>query len=73
MIFFFNIPFQVDLQKEFTHHDLYEWLETHREVEENKVQNLLKDPKRDINRHICVDLVRRVIHFYIFMLDIHTF
>ncbi|KAL7598352.1 hypothetical protein Lser_V15G22681 [Lactuca serriola] len=54
------IPEKVDLQKEFTHHDLYEWLETHREVEENKVQNLLKDPKRDINRHICADLVKRV-------------
>lgn len=41
-------------------YDQYKWLETRGVDEEYLVQNLPKDLRRDIKRHLCLALVRRV-------------
>lgn len=41
-------------------YDQYKWLETRGVDEESLVQSLPKDLRRDIKRHLCLDLVRRV-------------
>lgn len=41
-------------------YDQYKWLETRGVDEENLVQSLPKDLRRDIKRHLCLALVRRV-------------
>ncbi|KAL7598350.1 hypothetical protein Lser_V15G22683 [Lactuca serriola] len=51
---------KVDLREHGRHQDQYKWLETHGMEEENLVHNLPKDPRKDLKRHICVDLVKRV-------------
>ncbi|XP_057968749.1 putative cyclic nucleotide-gated ion channel 8 isoform X1 [Malania oleifera] len=49
-----------DLRHRVRRYDQYKWLETRGVDEENLVQNLPKDLRRDIKRHLCLNLVRRV-------------
>lgn len=49
-----------DLRKRVRRYDQYKWLETRGVDEENLVQSLPKDLKRDIKRHLCLGLVKRV-------------
>ena len=49
-----------DLRERVRGYDQYKWLETKGVDEENLVQNLPKDLRRDIKRHLCLALVRRV-------------
>ncbi|XVF89272.1 hypothetical protein PTKIN_Ptkin19aG0116700 [Pterospermum kingtungense] len=49
-----------DLRERVRRYDQYKWLETRGVDEENLVQNLPKDLRRDIKRHFCLALVRRV-------------
>ncbi|CAN8273412.1 unnamed protein product [Cochlearia groenlandica] len=49
-----------DLRERVRRYDQYKWLETRGVDEENLVQNLPKDLRRDIKRHLCLALVRRV-------------
>lgn len=41
-------------------YERYRWLETRGVDEENLVQTLPKDLRRDIKRHLCLGLVKRV-------------
>ncbi|KAG7998213.1 hypothetical protein I3843_01G247200 [Carya illinoinensis] len=49
-----------DLRERVRRYDQYKWLETRGVDEESLVQNLPKDLRRDIKRHLCLNLVRRV-------------
>eukprot|EP01018_Ginkgo_biloba_P004429 Gb_32552 [translate_table: standard] len=49
-----------DLRKRVRRYDQYKWLETRGVDEESLIQSLPKDLRRDIKRHLCLDLVRRV-------------
>ncbi|KAJ6945470.1 cyclic nucleotide gated channel 7 family protein [Populus alba x Populus x berolinensis] len=49
-----------DLRERVRKYDQYKWFETRGVDEENLVQNLPKDLRRDIKRHLCLNLVRRV-------------
>ncbi|XP_076888518.1 putative cyclic nucleotide-gated ion channel 5 isoform X2 [Bidens hawaiensis] len=49
-----------DLQERVRRYDQYKWLETRGVDEENLVQSLPKDLRRDIKRHLCLALVKRV-------------
>ncbi|RID44265.1 hypothetical protein BRARA_I01075 [Brassica rapa] len=49
-----------DLRERVRRYDQYKWLETRGVDKENLVQNLPKDLRRDIKRHLCLALVRRV-------------
>lgn len=49
-----------DLRERVRRYDQYKWLETRGVDEEYLVQNLPKDLRRDIKRHLCLALVRRV-------------
>ncbi|MCD7449457.1 Potassium voltage-gated channel sub H member 2 [Datura stramonium] len=49
-----------ELRERVRRYDQYKWLETRGVDEENLVQNLPKDLRRDIKRHLCLNLVRRV-------------
>lgn len=49
-----------DLRERVRRYDQYKWLETRGVDEENIVQNLPKDLRRDIKRHLCLGLVKRV-------------
>ncbi|XP_022723991.1 putative cyclic nucleotide-gated ion channel 8 isoform X1 [Durio zibethinus] len=49
-----------DLREKVRRYDQYKWLETRGVDEENLVQSLPKDLRRDIKRHLCLNLVRRV-------------
>ncbi|GLT85352.1 hypothetical protein SLE2022_035430 [Rubroshorea leprosula] len=49
-----------DLIERVRRYDQYKWLVTRGVDEENLVQSLPKDLRRDIKRHLCLDLVRRV-------------
>ncbi|XP_057501239.1 probable cyclic nucleotide-gated ion channel 5 [Actinidia eriantha] len=49
-----------DLRERVRRYDQYKWLETRGVDEENLVQNLPKDLRRDIKRHLCLALVKRV-------------
>ncbi|KAB2028826.1 hypothetical protein E1A91_D05G127500v1 [Gossypium mustelinum] len=49
-----------DLKERVRRYDQYKWLETRGVDEENLVQSLPKDLRRDIKRHLCLNLVRRV-------------
>ena len=52
-----------DLRERVRRYDQYKWLETRGVDEENLVQSLPKDLRRDIKRHLCLALVRRVSSF----------
>lgn len=47
-------------------YDQYKWLATRGVEEENLIQNLPKDLRRDIKRHLCLALVKRV-NFFSFL------
>lgn len=49
-----------DLRERVRRYDQYKWLETRGVDEEGVVQTLPKDLRRDIKRHLCLNLVRRV-------------
>ncbi|GAV83211.1 cNMP_binding domain-containing protein/Ion_trans domain-containing protein [Cephalotus follicularis] len=49
-----------ELRERVRRYDQYKWLETRGVDEEHLVQNLPKDLRRDIKRHLCLALVRRV-------------
>ncbi|KAG6588397.1 putative cyclic nucleotide-gated ion channel 8, partial [Cucurbita argyrosperma subsp. sororia] len=49
-----------DLREKVRRYDQYKWLETRGVDEESLVQSLPKDLRRDIKRHLCLNLVRRV-------------
>ncbi|CAH9092109.1 unnamed protein product [Cuscuta epithymum] len=49
-----------DLRERVRSYDQYRWLETRGVDEESLVQNLPADLRRDIKRHLCLNLVRRV-------------
>lgn len=49
-----------DLRERVRRYDQYKWLETRGVDEESLVQCLPKDLRRDIKRHLCLALVRRV-------------
>lgn len=49
-----------DLRERVRRYDQYKWLETRGVDEENLVRSLPKDLGRDIKRHLCLALVRRV-------------
>ncbi|KAL7193460.1 hypothetical protein ACSBR2_025134 [Camellia fascicularis] len=49
-----------NLRERVRRYDQYKWLETRGVDEENLVQSLPKDLRRDIKRHLCLALVKRV-------------
>ncbi|KAL0464346.1 UNVERIFIED_CONTAM: putative cyclic nucleotide-gated ion channel 7 [Sesamum latifolium] len=49
-----------ELRERVRRYDQYKWLETRGVDEESLVQNLPKDLRRDIKRHLCLNLVKRV-------------
>ncbi|KAJ7951990.1 putative Cyclic nucleotide-gated ion channel [Quillaja saponaria] len=49
-----------ELREKVRRYDQYKWLETRGVDEESLVRNLPKDLRRDIKRHLCLNLVRRV-------------
>ncbi|XAR51141.1 hypothetical protein NMG60_11005689 [Bertholletia excelsa] len=49
-----------DLRERVRRYDQYKWLATRGVDEENLVQSLPKDLRRDIKRHLCLALVKRV-------------
>nr|GMC73573.1 putative cyclic nucleotide-gated ion channel 8 [Ipomoea batatas] len=49
-----------ELRERVRRYDQYKWLETRGVDEESIVQNLPVDLRRDIKRHLCLNLVRRV-------------
>ncbi|KAM3269019.1 putative cyclic nucleotide-gated ion channel 8 [Capsicum chacoense] len=49
-----------ELRERVRRYDQYKWLETRGVDEESLVQNLPNDLRRDIKRHLCLNLVRRV-------------
>ncbi|KAK6126956.1 hypothetical protein DH2020_039300 [Rehmannia glutinosa] len=49
-----------DLRDRVRRYDQYKWLETRGVDEESLVQSLPKDLRRDIKRHLCLALVKRV-------------
>ncbi|XP_030954876.1 probable cyclic nucleotide-gated ion channel 5 isoform X3 [Quercus lobata] len=49
-----------DLRERVRRYDQYKWLETRGVDEQNLVETLPKDLRRDIKRHLCLALVRRV-------------
>ncbi|KAL9258177.1 putative cyclic nucleotide-gated ion channel 5 [Drosera capensis] len=49
-----------DLRERVRRYDQYKWLETRGVDEDNLVHSLPKDLRRDIKRHLCLALVKRV-------------
>ncbi|KAJ6819200.1 putative cyclic nucleotide-gated ion channel 5 isoform X2 [Iris pallida] len=49
-----------ELRERVRRYDQYKWLETRGVDEESLVQSLPKDLRRDIKRHLCLGLVKRV-------------
>lgn len=49
-----------ELRERVRRYDQYKWLETRGVDEQSLVQTLPKDLRRDIKRHLCLALVRRV-------------
>ncbi|XP_021279648.1 probable cyclic nucleotide-gated ion channel 10 isoform X2 [Herrania umbratica] len=48
------------LRERIRRHEQYKWQETRGVVEETLINNLPKDLRRDIKRHLCLDLLKRV-------------
>ncbi|KAM3343941.1 putative cyclic nucleotide-gated ion channel 6 [Capsicum galapagoense] len=49
-----------ELRERVQRYDQYKWLETKEVDVQSLMQNMLKDIRRDIKRHLCLNLVRRV-------------
>lgn len=56
-----------DLQERVRKFLHYKWLATRGVEEESILHTLPKDLRRDIQRHLCLDLVRRVSCFTVFL------
>ncbi|XP_010522922.1 PREDICTED: putative cyclic nucleotide-gated ion channel 13 [Tarenaya hassleriana] len=54
-----------DLRKRVRKYEQYKWQETRGVEEETLLRNLPKDLKRDIKRHLCLDLLKKVPMFEI--------
>jgi len=48
------------LKKRIRRYEQYKWQETRGVDEENLLRNLPKDLRRDIKRHLCLALLKRV-------------
>jgi hypothetical protein len=56
-----------NLRDRIRRYEQYKWQETRGVEEENLVRNLPKDLRRDIKRHLCLGLLKRVsVFLYIF-------
>lgn len=67
-----------ELRERVRRYDQYKWLETRGVDEQSLVQTLPKDLRRDIKRHLCLALVRRVrlllwLFFFIWLFHILSF
>lgn len=62
-----------DLRERVRRYDQYKWQETRGVDEENIVQSLPKDLRRDIKRHLCLALVKRVTNQLIYFRASVTF
>ncbi|KAK4337681.1 hypothetical protein RND71_042168 [Anisodus tanguticus] len=65
-----------DLRERVRRYDQYKWQETRGVDEENIVQSLPKDLRRDIKRHLYLVLVKRVTNqliYLVFLLHLRTF
>lgn len=60
-----------ELRERVRRYDQYKWLETRGVDEESLVQNLPKDLRRDIKRHLCLNLVRRVSTLILLIAQVH--
>ncbi|XP_057798629.1 cyclic nucleotide-gated ion channel 1 [Salvia miltiorrhiza] len=49
-----------NIKERIRRYEHYKWQETRGVDEENLIQNLPKDLRRDIKRHLCLDLLKRV-------------
>ncbi|KAG6667070.1 cyclic nucleotide-gated ion channel 1-like isoform X2 [Carya illinoinensis] len=49
-----------NLRQRVRRYEQYKWLETRGVEEENLIRNLPKDLRRDIKRHLCLDLLKKV-------------
>lgn len=49
-----------ELRDKVRRYDQYKWMETRGVDEESLVQSLPKDLRRDIKRHLCINLVKHV-------------
>jgi len=49
-----------DLRKRIRRYEQYRWQETRGVEEETLLRNLPKDLRRDIKRHLCLDLLKKV-------------
>lgn len=53
-----------DLRERVRRYDQYKWLETRGVDEHSLVESLPKDLRRDIKRHLCLALVKRVNYLF---------
>lgn len=49
-----------NLKERIRRHEQYKWQETRGVEERGLIRNLPKDLRRDINRHLCLDLIKKV-------------
>lgn len=56
-----------DLRERVRRYDQYKWLETRGVDEQSLVESLPKDLRRDIKRHLCLALVKRVNYLFRFV------
>ncbi|KAL8502445.1 hypothetical protein ACS0TY_021547 [Phlomoides rotata] len=62
-----------DLRERVRRYDQYKWLETRGVDEQSLVQSLPKDLRRDIKRHLCLALVKRVNYKYtLYLLSLNS-
>lgn len=54
-----------ELRERVRRYDQYKWLETRGVDEEAIVQSLPKDLRREIKRHLCLALVKRVTFYFL--------
>lgn len=50
-----------NLRERVRRYEQYKWLETRGVEEEDLIRNLPKDLRRDIKRHLCLDLLMKAI------------
>jgi cyclic nucleotide gated channel len=52
-----------NLRERIRRYEQYKWQETRGVEERGLIHNLPKDLRRDINRHLCLDLIKKVSTF----------
>ena len=52
-----------NLRERIRRYEQYKWQETRGVEERGLIRNLPKDLRRDINRHLCLDLIKKVSTF----------